>query len=214
MLFAAGAFTPLAAARASSPGALTSGSAPAASQVAGDDGNAKFRRLLAHWKSHRRPDSVLSFRASSIRPSVERRQLTSRFGMRRHPIAGGARFHAGIDLAEVAGRPIYATAGGTVTTAQWVGGYGLLVTLKHGRDLETRYGHLSRVRVAVGQLVQRGEVLGFVGSTGRATGPHLHYEVRVDGEPVDPIPYISAARRSLSSAGGNSKGSSSRAIAR
>lgn len=118
--------------------------------------------------------------------------MTSDFGMRMHPILGGYRMHAGIDLAAPTGTPIYATADGVVERAEWTGGYGLMVELGHGGDLETRYGHMSRLNVAAGQQVRRGEIIGYVGATGRATGPHLHYEVRVAGMAVNPAPYMQA----------------------
>ncbi len=114
--------------------------------------------------------------------------LTSGFGMRWNPVLGGIRPHLGIDLAAPAGTPIYATADGIVGKAQWQGGYGLLVALEHGAGLETRYGHMSRLNVATGQHVHRGDIIGFVGSTGNSTGPHLHYETRVNGQAVNPVP--------------------------
>lgn len=113
--------------------------------------------------------------------------LTSRFGMRYHPIHGGSRFHAGVDLAAPSGSPLTATLGGVVTRAGWSGGYGLLVTITHSGGVETRYAHLSRLNVSVGQAVEQGDVIGFVGSTGNSTGPHVHYEVRSDGAPLDPL---------------------------
>ena len=113
--------------------------------------------------------------------------LTSRFGMRGHPTLGGARMHSGIDLAAPSGSPVYATASGTISFANWKGGYGLLVVVEHGAQLQTRFGHLSRVMVAPGQGVVKGQVLGLVGSTGRSTGPHLHYEVRRGGTAVNPL---------------------------
>lgn len=113
--------------------------------------------------------------------------LTSRFGMRYHPIHGGSRFHSGIDLAAPAGSPLTATLGGVVSTAGWAGGYGLLVTITHVGGVETRYAHLSRLNVTVGQTVEQGDVIGFVGSTGNSTGPHVHYEVRSNGAPLNPL---------------------------
>jgi murein DD-endopeptidase MepM/ murein hydrolase activator NlpD len=112
--------------------------------------------------------------------------LTSGFGMRLHPLLGGLRFHAGVDLAARQGDGVFATAGGRVVQAGWSGGYGLAVTIDHGSGLETRYAHLSRLGVVAGEEVQSGEVIGLVGSTGRSTGPHLHYELRRFGRPVDP----------------------------
>jgi murein DD-endopeptidase MepM/ murein hydrolase activator NlpD len=114
--------------------------------------------------------------------------ITSGFGVRRHPLLGIALPHAGVDLAARAGSPVVATADGTVSTAAWAGGYGLLVAVEHGRGRQTRYAHLSRLNVAAGQRVRQGDVIGFVGSTGRSTGPHLHYETRVNGRPINPRP--------------------------
>lgn len=112
--------------------------------------------------------------------------VTSRFGMRRNPVLNQVRLHAGIDLRAATGDPVRATSGGVVKSAGWQGGYGLAVRIDHGKGLETRYAHLSRLNVAPGQTIRPGEVIGFVGSTGRSTGPHLHYEVRRNGQAVDP----------------------------
>ena len=99
--------------------------------------------------------------------------------------------HAGIDLSGPVGTPIYATADGIVSDAGWnSGGYGNLVKIDHGRGIETRYGHLSKIVVRAGQRVKRGELIGRMGSTGRSTGSHLHYEVRIDGRAVNPIPFM------------------------
>lgn len=114
-------------------------------------------------------------------------RLSSAFGWRNDPMEGGSRRHAGIDLAASAGTPVVATSDGVISGAGWDGGYGLLVSIAHGSGVQTRYGHLSRLNVAVGQTVARGDVIGFVGSTGRSTGPHVHYEVRVNGVAIDPL---------------------------
>lgn len=114
-------------------------------------------------------------------------RLTSTFGSRVHPIAGVSRRHAGIDLAAAWGSPLQATQDGVVTGAGWNGGYGLLVTVSHGGGIETRYAHLSRVSVTRGQSVKAGDTIGYVGSTGESTGPHVHYEVRVNGIAIDPL---------------------------
>jgi murein DD-endopeptidase MepM/ murein hydrolase activator NlpD len=99
--------------------------------------------------------------------------------------------HAGIDLAGPVGTPIYATADGTVAEAGYNnGGYGNLIKLDHGRGIETRYGHLSSFTVRAGDRVKRGQMIGRMGSTGRSTGSHLHYEVRIDGRAVNPIPFM------------------------
>jgi len=117
---------------------------------------------------------------------VAARSVTSGFGMRVHPILGGWRPHSGVDLAAAYGSPVVATSDGVVGEADWRGGYGLFVTVDKG-GLETRYGHLSRLNVGAGQRVRKGDVIGFVGSTGRSTGPHLHYEVRINGRAVNPL---------------------------
>ena len=133
-----------------------------------------------------------------VRPAglpVRTNAVSSSFGTRWHPLLGGYRFHAGIDLAAPMGTPIIATSPGTVATAGWCGGYGNCVTLDHGDGYFTLYGHLARVDVATGQRVGSGQELGLVGSTGNSTGPHLHYEVRINGRPVDPIPYLRGGAR-------------------
>lgn len=113
--------------------------------------------------------------------------LTSRFGARYHPILGGWRQHSGVDLAAATGTPVTAPSPGVVVAAQWWGGYGLFVAVDHGKGVQTRYGHLSQLAVAPGQQVSMGQVLGYVGSTGNSTGPHLHYEMRVNGQPLNPL---------------------------
>ena len=98
--------------------------------------------------------------------------------------------HSGVDLSAPEGTPVYATAMGVVTGAGWLGSYGLLVELAHADQIQTRYGHLSRLVVSAGDLVEPGQLIGYVGSTGRSTGPHLHYEVRLRGAAIDPLPYM------------------------
>ena len=112
--------------------------------------------------------------------------VSSPYGLR----FGGTEFHQGIDIAADMGAPIVATADGVVTAAGWNGGYGNMVDVDHGGGIVTRYGHASALAVTVGQQVRRGEVIAYVGSTGRSTGPHVHYEVRVDGQPVNPAGYL------------------------
>ncbi|MCL4167931.1 UNVERIFIED_CONTAM: hypothetical protein GTU68_031899 [Idotea baltica] len=102
--------------------------------------------------------------------------------------------HAGVDFAGARGTPIYATADGVVTHAGWQSGYGKLVKIKHAFGIETRYAHNSTIRVKVGQRVSRGDRIGDMGATGRVTGTHLHYEVRLNGTPVNPMTYIKAGR--------------------
>ena len=120
-------------------------------------------------------------------------QLTSTFGYRTDPFLGRPALHSGVDLREDYGEPVRATAGGVVTIASPNGGYGNMVEVDHGDGYATRYAHLSAILVSPGQQLAPGAVLGRVGSTGRSTGPHLHYEVRVDGEAVDPQRFLKAA---------------------
>ena len=121
---------------------------------------------------------------------VRTNSVTSEFGSRWHPISGGYRFHTGLDLAAPQGAAVAATSPGTVVVAGWCGGYGQCVTIDHGGGVLTLYGHLSRIDVAPGQRVGQGQPIGLVGSTGRSTGPHLHYEVRINGQAVDPSAYL------------------------
>lgn len=117
--------------------------------------------------------------------------LRSGVGMRNNPFGGSSiEFHKGQDIAAPTGTPINVTADGVVVVAGWVKGYGNGIYVDHGNGITTRYGHLSRIDVVVGQSLKRGDHLGLVGSTGRSTGPHLHYEVRINGEPTSPIPYL------------------------
>jgi murein DD-endopeptidase MepM/ murein hydrolase activator NlpD len=117
--------------------------------------------------------------------------LESGFGGRRNPFGGSSyEFHSGQDIEAAWGAPVIAGANGTVTFSGWQNGYGQLVVIDHGGGLTTRYGHLSALAASVGQLVKRGELLGRVGSTGRSTGPHLHYEVRINDQPVNPLQYL------------------------
>jgi murein DD-endopeptidase MepM/ murein hydrolase activator NlpD len=121
--------------------------------------------------------------------------LTSRMGNRRDPIHGGRDFHPGLDISADRGSPVYATADGKVTQASREGAYGNLVVVEHGYGLETRYGHLFAYRVRPGAEVKRGDILGLVGSTGRSTGSHLHYEVRVNGRLLNPLQLLLNGRR-------------------
>lgn len=157
-------------------------------------GDQRFRQLFASWQAldDTGPDGS-TVRATVSIPSrmpLDGSYLTSDFGMRKHPILGGRRRHKGVDLAAPKGTPIFATADGIVGRAQWLSSYGLYVEIAHGASLETRYAHMSRLAVAPGERVRKGDIIGYVGSTGRSTGPHLHYEVRIDGIAVNPIPYM------------------------
>jgi len=120
-------------------------------------------------------------------------RFTSKFGPRRDPKTGGRRMHKGVDFAAPNGTPLYATADGVVTHASWSSGYGRLVKIQHEFGIETRYAHMSKLRAKVGQRVSRGDRIGDMGASGRVTGVHLHYEVRVGGKAVNPMIYIKAA---------------------
>ncbi len=148
-----------------------------------------FKQLFTSWKKL----DTLAGGAIAI-PSekpLRTAEFTSGFGVRSDPFRHGAAMHPGIDLAAPYGTPVYATADGTVLRAGWnSGGYGNLVEIDHGRGIVTRYGHMSKVIVSEGQHITRGQQVGYVGSTGRSTGNHLHYEVRIDNSPVNPIPFM------------------------
>ena len=137
---------------------------------------------------------IAAFKVPLGVPLQSRFRLTSGFGGRNDPINGSARMHEGQDLAGDYGTSIFATADGTVTYAGWEGGYGRLIKIRHIFGIETRYGHLSQIDVKVGQKISRGEKIGDMGNSGRSTGTHLHYEVRLSGKPVNPMTFIKAAR--------------------
>lgn len=114
-------------------------------------------------------------------------RISSNYGYRKDPINGRTRRHSGVDFAVPHGTPVIATSDGVVGSAGWAGGYGIMVSLEHGGGVSSRYAHLSRLAIRPGQRVRQGQVLGYAGSTGRSTGSHVHYEVRVDGRAVDPL---------------------------
>ncbi|WP_052121535.1 M23 family metallopeptidase [Inquilinus limosus] len=121
-------------------------------------------------------------------------RMSSPFGYRIHPITGVETLHAGLDLVAPRGTPIFATGSGRVLRAGVAGGYGNLVEIQHAEGLVTRYGHMDSIAVTEGQAVTAGTVLGTLGSTGDSTGPHVHYEVRRGGQPVDPMPFLEAGQ--------------------
>jgi murein DD-endopeptidase MepM/ murein hydrolase activator NlpD len=144
----------------------------------------------------------LETRLRSVRSNVERREalasstpsiwpahgwLTGTFGGRSDPFSGEPAFHQGLDISTEKGQPVYATADGTVESASYTGDYGNFIVIKHGFGLVTRYGHLSRFAVKPGASVKRGDVIGYVGATGRATGAHLHYEILANGQLINPL---------------------------
>ncbi|MBA2635207.1 MAG: M23 family metallopeptidase [Sphingomonas sp.] len=153
------------------------------------NGDPTFKQLFSSWK---KLDSLQNgaIAIPSDKP-VRTGAFTSGYGVRSDPFQGRVAMHAGIDLSGPVGTPIYATADGTVSNAGYnSGGYGNLVKIDHGRGIETRYGHLSSIDIQPGQHVTRGQLIGRMGSTGRSTGSHLHYEVRIDGRAVNPIPFM------------------------
>jgi murein DD-endopeptidase MepM/ murein hydrolase activator NlpD len=152
----------------------------------------QFKSLFQTWQSF---DGGLGRGAIAI-PSVQPvgdLKFTSNFGIRSDPFRGTAAMHAGVDIPGPVGTPVYATADGIVSNASWRGGYGNLVEVNHGKGIATRYGHLSKMLVADGARVKRGQLIALMGSTGRSTGPHLHYEVRIDGHAVNPLPFLTTA---------------------
>lgn len=193
--------------------------AQAARPSALGSGDAEFRNLFANWQALDKSASLVATTVRQGRPAfagsvtipsrmpVDNVRLSSSYGMRTHPVIGGRRAHNGVDLAAPTGTPIYATADGTVSKAEWYSSYGLYVALEHGGEIQTRYAHMSRLNVYEGQQLRKGDVIGYVGSTGRSTGPHLHYEVRVAGASVNPLPYMQGeyrlAANPASAIGGN-----------
>ena len=129
------------------------------------------------------------------KPVIGEVEFTSGFGVRSDPFLGRPAMHTGLDFRASSGDPVRATANGKVASSGWAGGYGRMVEIDHGNGLSTRYGHLSEINVKVGDTVKIGQVIGAVGSTGRSTGPHLHYETRIDGEAVDPQKFLRAGVR-------------------
>jgi len=162
-------------------------------EAAGDNADPRFRELFVSWRRLDQIEQAVTAIPSS-HPVRNSTTFTSGFGVRSDPFRGRAAMHGGVDLAGPVGTPIYATADGIVARSEWnSGGYGNLVEINHGQGIETRYGHLSRRMAEPGQRVRRGDLIGLMGSTGRSTGSHLHYEVRIDGRAVNPIPFMQSS---------------------
>jgi murein DD-endopeptidase MepM/ murein hydrolase activator NlpD len=163
-------------------------SAEARADLAADQ---QFRSLFMSWKKlDRLEQGVIAI--PSVQP-VQKLQFTSNFGIRSDPFRGTAAMHAGVDIPGPSGTPIYATADGVISHAGRQGGYGNMVEINHGKGIATRYGHLSKILVSDSTRVKRGQLIALMGSTGRSTGPHLHYEVRIDGHAVNPVPFLTTA---------------------
>ena len=157
--------------------------------VLSDTAGQQVRQMQQISKQYRSSSAAVT---SSTTPSMWPIQgtITSPFGYRGNPIGGGTGYHEGVDIAVDFGTPVRATAAGTVSMAGWVDGYGNLVEIDHGNGMKTRYGHNSMLLVVEGQKVQAGDIISLAGSTGRSTGPHVHYEVRVNDVATDPMLFL------------------------
>jgi murein DD-endopeptidase MepM/ murein hydrolase activator NlpD len=163
------------------------------SEVAADmRADVQFRSLFQTWKKLDTFDQGGAIAIPSVQP-VDHLAYTSNFGIRSDPFRGTAKMHAGVDIPGPVGTPVYATADGFVDRAERAGGYGNLVEIDHGKGIQTRYGHLSKILVPDHTRVHRGQLIALIGSTGHSTGPHLHYEVRIDGHAVNPVPFLQTA---------------------
>lgn len=178
--------------------AVVAAAAPAAGGIferassSQDAADPQYRSLFLSWK---KLDQVGVQGAVSI-PSqkpVYSLNFSSNYGYRSDPFRGSRAMHAGVDIPGPIGTAIYATADGVVGRAQRLGGYGNYVEIEHGQGIQTRYGHLSAILVAPNTRVKRGQLIGRMGSTGRSTGSHLHYEVRLDGRAVNPLPFLQSS---------------------
>jgi len=144
--------------------------------------------------------------------SLAQTKISSGYGYRRDPFNGGGAMHSGLDFKGPYGAPIYSAAAGEVTFAGWRGGYGKTIEVTHGNGMMTRYAHMSRFHSNLGQKVDAGDLIGAIGSTGRSTGPHLHFEVRINNQAVNPRPFLERApnvlkENSRSTASNTAKGS-------
>lgn len=158
----------------------------------------QFKALFQTWKKFDGGMPQGGIAIPSVQPVTQLR-FTSNFGIRSDPFQGTARMHAGVDIPGPIGTPIYATADGIIAHADRQGGYGNMIEINHGKGIATRYGHLSKILVGDGTRVTRGQLIGLMGSTGRSTGSHLHYEVRIDGHAVNPVPFLTTADYLLAS---------------
>jgi len=161
---------------------------------------------LGEWIEIMKPELELTKEAVAkqqkllaVTPTIwptDSRRITSTFGIRKDPFTKRATYHAGLDIGGNTGEPIYAAADGTVVEAERSTSHGNNVMINHSNGVKTHYSHMSKILTTVGTKVRKGDIIGELGSTGRSTGPHLHYEVIVNGEHVDPQPYLKATRRS------------------
>jgi murein DD-endopeptidase MepM/ murein hydrolase activator NlpD len=149
----------------------------------------QLERQIVDLESSRRGSKDMAVGSGSMSMPI-RAPISSPFGYRGHPIFGGRRFHSGVDLAGANHTPIKASDSGCVLKTGWYGGYGKVVIISHGRGKSTLYAHMAQTAVSPGQNVKKGEVIGYEGSTGFSTGPHVHFEVRIDGKPKNPLNYV------------------------
>ncbi len=161
-----------------------------ANQTALGVSDPEFRALADNWGKINGAATKVAVAVPSINP-VEIMKFSSGYGYRNAPTRGASRNHKGIDIPGPVGTPIYATADGAIGRAEWVGGYGKFVEINHGNAVQTRYGHMSALNVTPGQRIRKGDIIGYMGSTGRSTGSHLHYEVRIAGEAINPTAFLS-----------------------
>ncbi len=174
---------------------------PAASDSA-DSTDPRFAELFVNWQRVEQLESAITSLPSFV--PVRDYRLSSSYGVRKDPFNGKAASHTGLDMAGTRGQPIYAAAAGKVVRAGRFAGYGNCIDIDHGNGVVTRYGHLATIGVKVGQKVAIGEKIAGMGSTGRSTGTHLHYEVRIDNRPVNPRPFIEASSYLLAFNNGDS----------
>lgn len=147
----------------------------------------KFQALYASWTGNTTSSGNISI--PSIDP-VTKVDISSYYGYRTDPFRGRRKNHKGLDIRGPVGTPIYATADGFVKISKWYGSYGKFIEIDHGNGITTRYGHMSSLNVPANIRVKKGDIIGLMGSTGRSTGSHLHYEVRIAGEPVNPLSFM------------------------
>jgi murein DD-endopeptidase MepM/ murein hydrolase activator NlpD len=167
---------------------ISASAQPADQPVVAKQADPQFKALFQSWKKlDQLQASIVAIPSARPVPTLA---FTSNYGVRTDPFRGGAAMHSGVDIPGAYATPIYATADGIVGRTGRVGGYGNLVEIEHGRGIQTRYGHLSSMLVAPGKKVKRGDLIALMGSTGRSTGNHLHYEVRIDGRAVNPAPFL------------------------
>jgi len=169
--------------------ALPTGTTEAGVQLPGGNSDV-FRQKMMAWSARTEQPTPPIQPVRRAAPSVELPHLSSGFGYRSDPLLGTKRMHSGIDVPGPLGTPIHASASGVVTFAGWAGGYGNMVEVDHGSGLRTRYGHLSRILVEPGMSIAPQQTIALMGSTGRSTGSHLHFEVRTNGRAQNPLAFL------------------------